>query len=53
MPTTITTRGDSLGSSRRMSAARSATHPAVGDRSGRARWKKIALPRRPTRGRTL
>ena len=51
--TTITTRRDSRGRSRRMSAARSATQPAVGDRSGRARWKKIALPRALTRGRML
>ena len=33
------------GTSFRMSAAEIATQPAVGVRPGRARWKKIALPR--------
>ena len=35
----------SRGASLRMSAAEIATQPAVGVRPGRARWKKIALPR--------
>ena len=34
-------------------SARSATHPAVGDRLGRATWMNTALPRPATRGRVL
>ena len=39
----------SRGASLRMSAAEIAMQPAVGVRPGRARWKKIALPRPLTR----
>ena len=39
--------------SRRSASARSATQPAVGDRSGRATCTKTALPRPAMRGRVL
>ena len=43
--TTITAPRARRGASRRIAAAGMATQPAVGERSARAMWKKIALPR--------
>ena len=44
-PISMTAPRARRGASLRMSAAEIATQPAVGVRPGRARWKKIALPR--------